>query len=115
MADNNDLLLKSILENPYDEKTTSFLTAEQKVLDKANFNKLKSAYASCMNEDAMKTVGVAPLKKILDDFEKQFPADTSKTSVSKDELTRILIWLAEHKFTEIVSVTLQVSAISSCV
>jgi endothelin-converting enzyme len=108
MAENNENLMKSILEGPYDEKTTASLTAEQKVLDKANFNKLKSAYKSCMNEDAIKKAGVTPLKKLLDEFEKQFPAEGSKQAGNKEELTKVLIWLAEHKFSDLVSVTMQV-------
>jgi endothelin-converting enzyme len=108
MAENNEILMKSILEGPYDDKTTASLTAEQKTIDKANFNKLKSAYKSCMDEDGMKKAGVAPLKKLLEEFEKQFPGEGSKKVNNKDELTSILIWLAERKFSELVSVTLQV-------
>jgi endothelin-converting enzyme len=109
MADNNDNLMKRILESAYDEKAPSNFTAEQKALDKANFNKMKTAYNSCMNEDAIKAAGVAPLRKLLDEFEKQFPAGGSKKADNKDELTNTLIWLAQRKFSDLVSVTMQVS------
>jgi predicted metalloendopeptidase len=86
--------MKSILEGPYDEKASAALTAEQKTLNKANFKKLKDAYTSCMNESAIKAAGVAPMQKLLSEFEQQFPAGGSKKADNKDELTNVLIWLA---------------------
>jgi endothelin-converting enzyme len=114
MEDNNKNIMRRILESPYNDKNTSF-TPEQRTLDKANFNKMKSAYNSCMNEGMIKAAGVAPLRKILDEFEKQFPA-TSPTGAkksTKEELTTVLIWLAQHKFSDLVSVTMQVCPIIS--
>jgi hypothetical protein len=111
MEDNNQNILRKILESPYDEKSP--FTGDQKVLDKANFEKMKSAYSMCMNEEASKAEGLAPLQKIVKEFETIFPvADPTgaKKVSSKDELTNALIWLAQHTFTELVSVSVLVSS-----
>jgi predicted metalloendopeptidase len=108
MADNNEKIMKSILEGPYDEKAAAALTAEQKTVDKANFKKLKDAYTSCINEDVIKASGVAPMQKLLEEFEKQFPVGGSKKADDKDELTNVLIWLAQRKFSDLLTVTMQV-------
>jgi hypothetical protein len=65
-----------------------------------------------MNEDAAKASGMAYLQKILADFEKQYPVAAPSGGLkvgSKEELTNVLIWLAQHMFSELVSVTILVS------
>jgi endothelin-converting enzyme len=106
MVDNNEKIMKSILEGPYDEKAAASLKPEQKTLDKANHKKLQDAFKSCMNETAIKATGMAPIKKLLDEFEKLYPVDGVKGD--KNELTTVLVWLAQRKFSDLVSVTVQV-------
>jgi endothelin-converting enzyme len=111
MEDNNKDIMRRIIESNYDDKTVPSLAGEQRSLDKANYNKMKAAYDSCMNEGLIKAAGVAPLRKILDEFEKQFPvaSPAGGKKSTKDELTSALIWLAQHKFSDLISVTMQVS------
>jgi Peptidase family M13 len=110
MEDSNQNLMRRILESPYDETTS--LVGDLKMIDKSNFNKMQLAYSSCMNEDAAKASGMASLQNILAAFEKQYPVaappGSSKVG-SKEELTNVLIWLAQHMFSELVSVTILVS------
>ena len=113
MEDNNQNLMRRILESPYNETTS--LAGDLKVMDKANFYKMNLAYSSCTNEDAIKATGMVPLQKILADFEQQYPvagpAGGPKAG-SKEELTNVLIWLAQHMFSELISVTILVSLMS---
>jgi len=113
MEDNNQILMRRILESPYDETTS--LAGDLKALDKDNFNKMKLAYSSCMNEEAVKASGIAPLQKILADFEQQYPVAAPAGSPkigNKEEVTNVLIWLAQHMFSELISVTILVSYMS---
>lgn len=111
MEDNNQIIMRRILESPYDETTS--LAGEMKVMDKANFNKMQLAYNSCMNEDGAKAAGMASLQKILAEFEQQYPVAGpkagAKTSSSKEELTNVLLWLTQHMFSEMISVQILVS------
>ncbi|KAM0328871.1 hypothetical protein ACHAQA_005287 [Verticillium albo-atrum] len=59
MAENSQLLLRHILEAPYPK------SADAGSADEDNFNKMKSAYDACLNEDAIKASGIEPLKHIL--------------------------------------------------
>jgi hypothetical protein len=51
-----------------------------------------------MNEDAIKTYGVTPIRQILDQFEAIYPASAngSKYSDSKVELTNTVAWLSKN-------------------
>ncbi|KAM0275049.1 hypothetical protein ACHAQH_007610 [Verticillium albo-atrum] len=73
MAENSQLLLRHILEAPYPK------SAESDSADEGNFNKMKSAYDACLNEDAIKSSGIKPLKQTLDKLADVFPSDTTKS------------------------------------
>src|ERR1700712_2549237 len=87
MQDVNRNLLHGILDGAYAENST--FTGANRTLDKANFDKMKTAYNACMNEDAIKAYGVTPLRKILDAFEAVYPLNATKSS--NEELTNTLI------------------------
>lgn len=67
MSENSQMLLRHILEAPYpgESKHSSFSPAQLvkslSSVDEENFDKLKSAYGACMNEDRIKEDGVKPL------------------------------------------------------
>jgi predicted metalloendopeptidase len=113
MVENNEKIMKDILEGPYDEKSVASLKPEQKTLDKANHKRLQDAFKACMNETAIKATGIAPMKKLLDEFEKLYPV--AGTKGDKDELTTVLVWLAQRKFSDIISVTVQVRILAHVV
>jgi endothelin-converting enzyme len=88
--------LHAILEGVYAENTT--FTGTEKDFDIKNFMKLKTAYNTCMNEDAIKTYGVTPIRQLLDQFEAVYPAsvDASKSVNPKTELTNTVAWLSKN-------------------
>jgi endothelin-converting enzyme len=99
MSDFNRNLLHAILEGQYADNVT--MSAVNKTLDKANFEKMKVIYNTCMKEDAIKAYGVTPLRDLLTEFESVFPANG--TSASKDELTKAIIWLNRNAVSGLVS------------
>jgi hypothetical protein len=99
MQDVNRNLLHGILDGVYAENST--FTGANRTLDKANFDKMKTAYNACMNEDAIKDYGVTPLRKILLEFEAVYPLTAA--NASNDELTNTLIWLAKNSVSGLVS------------
>jgi endothelin-converting enzyme len=91
MSDTNTDLLHAILEGPYAENTT--YTGANRTADEDNFKKMKIAYNACMKEDVIKAYGVAPMKKILEEFNTQiFPAK-GNAKPSAEELTKAMSWL----------------------
>jgi endothelin-converting enzyme len=91
MSDTNTDLLHAILEGPYAENTT--YTGANRTADEENFKKMKIAYNACMKEDVIKAYGVAPMKKILEEFNTQiFPAK-GNAKPSPEELTKAMSWL----------------------
>ncbi|KAF2670943.1 zincin [Microthyrium microscopicum] len=102
MSDTNRNILHSILTNPY--PVNSSLSGDKLKYDKANFDKMKAAYDTCMNEDKIKEYGVAPLVKILNEFDKVYPVKgPNPTKDNKEELTNALIWLANNDVSGLVS------------
>ena len=93
MVDQNHNLLHALLEGDYAENTT--FTGTEKTADQQNFLTLKKLYKTCMNEDAIKTYGVAPLKKITDEFNTIFPGNRSGP-ISVEELSKTMSWLAKN-------------------
>jgi endothelin-converting enzyme len=85
MAENSQLLLRHILEAPYPKSSQhSFfspmqLTAVKKSADEENFDKLKAAYDACLDEDAIKKLGAAPLAQILNQVSQLFKQPNNYT------------------------------------
>lgn len=59
------------------------LSAAPADIDEENFDKLKAGYDACMNETAIKSVGIAPLQKITHQVADMFSAGDSKHTLLK--------------------------------
>jgi len=68
MDDNNQRLLRRILESSYPKTDLSptHLTASSRAADEDNFDKLTTAYEACMGEPAIKELGIRPLVAFLE-------------------------------------------------
>jgi endothelin-converting enzyme len=86
MSEDNQLILKRILESPAPSKTSLFWTASNP--DKVIHDKLSDAYQACINETELKNIGSKPLLDLLFQIEDAYPtkkpkrSDTSLTDVS---------------------------------
>ena len=65
-------ILRHILEDsvPSSKKSSKVLVEA----DSDNFSKLKAAYNACMDQNTIKTIGLAPLRKIVDKVKEFYPA-----------------------------------------
>jgi endothelin-converting enzyme len=108
IAENNQMILKHILDAPYpaDSKHSSFSPAilaatAQSIssVDQQNFDKLKSGYQACMDENTIKKEGVKPLLKVLQDVYRA----SSKSSESS-YIADTMLYLAELGVSSLVSV-----------
>lgn len=100
MNENSELLLRHILDSPYPkdsqvcttrvdvDKSTNDgsqhsyfspmnLMATNKSADEENFDKMKSAYDACLDEDKIKSLGTGPLLQVLDGIKTTYPVDGS--------------------------------------
>ncbi|KAF2017828.1 peptidase family M13 [Aaosphaeria arxii CBS 175.79] len=81
MQEESSLLLRHVLEAPYpkDSEHSYFspmqLRVNSKSADEENFNKMKSAYDACLDEDRIKSIGLQPLLEVLDEVKQAYPAD----------------------------------------
>ena len=101
MSDTIKDTLHSLLDGTYPSNTT--LTGQNLTFDQQNFEKMKAAYNTCMNEEAIKTYGVAPVVKLLEEFDKIYPAKGPAPSKdNRDELTKAIIWLAKNSVSGLV-------------
>jgi endothelin-converting enzyme len=86
MSEDNQLILKRILESPAPSKTSLFWTASNP--DKVIHDKLSNAYQACVNETELKSIGSKPLLDLLFKIEDAYPtkkpkgSDTSLTDAS---------------------------------
>jgi endothelin-converting enzyme len=96
MMDVTRTILQSILEGSYNDSST--ISGANSTARKANFEKLKTAHSTCMDEESIKQAGTAPLRELLNELDVYYPATTSNSSSpsSKDELTNALIWLSKN-------------------
>ncbi|KAG4034700.1 hypothetical protein MFRU_002g00540 [Monilinia fructicola] len=91
MSENSQTLLRHILEGDYPKESrhSSFspamLASSTASLDEANFDKLKAGYDACMNETAIKNVGIAPLQEITHQVTDIFSVDDYTHSLLKSE------------------------------
>jgi hypothetical protein len=65
MGDMNDRILHSILEGDFENKTAFPHT--NRAVARENFDKLKTAYSACVDEEAIAKAGIAPLRILLED------------------------------------------------
>ncbi|KAF2667112.1 endothelin-converting enzyme [Microthyrium microscopicum] len=103
LSDSNRDMLHAILEGQYPANST--FTGQDQTLDKANFDKMKTAYNTCMAEDKIKEYGLNPLQDLLDDFEEVFPmkAERDREGSYKDELTAVATWLQKNQVAGLLS------------
>ncbi|CEP19874.1 hypothetical protein [Parasitella parasitica] len=81
----------------YDRTHASFRTQlpdPEKLIDKQNFEKVKSLYDSCMNEALIDERGTEPIYPLLKEIHDMFPA--SKNSPDSRRLTQTLSFLAKR-------------------
>ncbi|KAE8452493.1 hypothetical protein EG329_000395 [Mollisiaceae sp. DMI_Dod_QoI] len=116
MSENSQMLLRHILEAPYpsDSKHSSFSPAQLvesvSSVDEQNFNKLKSAYDACMDEEAIKKVGVKPLTELLHQVADFFPVTESAFStrtplgeIDSEDIAETVLYLSKLGVTALVS------------
>lgn len=109
MSDVSKDFLHEILEGQY--VGNSSLLASKTAIEKDNFGKMRSAYNACMKEDAIKTYGVKPIRDLLDELEKYYPAAGPEPSADKEGLTKTLVWLSQNSVDAIVSTGVTVSSL----
>jgi hypothetical protein len=98
-----DAVLQDILNGPY--RPTSSLTGQTRVIDEANFELLKTAFNTCMNQDAIKAYGVTPLVALLKELDdKIYPVKGPHPSTgSNEELTKAILWLSHYQVSGLVN------------
>ncbi|KAF1981073.1 endothelin-converting enzyme [Aulographum hederae CBS 113979] len=104
MSEEADNILRVIMENPY--ATNSTPAGVNATLDRENFDKMQSAYKACVDLDAIKAAGAAPLQEIVNELQEKFPlnaATKSTAAISSGELTDIMIWMAQYGLAPFVS------------
>ncbi|KAI5863380.1 endothelin-converting enzyme 1 [Durotheca rogersii] len=83
MSENGQTTLRHILESPYPTKSQHSSFSPQNFIsiaastDEENFLLIQQAYNSCLNETALKKVGVEPLVSLIDQVTASFPASGS--------------------------------------
>ena len=93
--------LHAILESPYSKNNT--LLAAALAFDEANFKKIKQVYDVCMDERAIQAYGVAPLKKLLEEFDEVYPRTVLKNLTVSSDLTKALVWLSQRSINALIN------------
>ncbi|KAI9014473.1 hypothetical protein CLU79DRAFT_766920 [Phycomyces nitens] len=110
LSKTNQEVLHSILTQDFEEfynqthsgKQGSELPDPEKLIDKQNFEKVKTFFDSCMNEAAIDERGTAPVYPILRQIRDGYPADIVNPKapfnalVDASRLTNILAILSKH-------------------
>lgn len=91
MNDDNQLILKHILESSAPKDTSLFWTAASP--DQEIFNKMQDGYNACMNETLLASIGSRPLLELLLQLDKIYPTKNSKTGGQEDSLTKAIEFL----------------------
>jgi endothelin-converting enzyme len=80
------------------------LHAADKSDDEKNFDKMKAVYDACLDEDAIKKAGTAPLVDVIIEIKKIFPiGDNSAiiTDYDKDDIMNTMLYLANLGITSL--------------
>ncbi|THY11526.1 endothelin-converting enzyme [Aureobasidium pullulans] len=91
MNENNQLILKHILESPAPKDTSLFWTAANPDLE--IFDKLQDGYNACMNESLLASIGSEPLLDLLLQLDKIYPTEKSKKNKDDNSLTKAIEFL----------------------
>src|SRR5688500_15042879 len=70
--------------------------------DEANFNKMKTAYDACLDEETIKSLGTSPLMAVLSRIKTAFPVDTS-SSLHRSSVKDVESLLAGYGISALVS------------
>ncbi|KAH7127236.1 peptidase family M13 [Dendryphion nanum] len=109
MSENSQLLLRHIVEAPYpkDSKHSYFspmqLQSSKKSTDEENFDKMHAAYNACLDEDKIKSIGVEPLIKVLDEIKKACPVVESATASDPSSTKDAILLLAKYGVSALIS------------
>ncbi|KAH0264085.1 peptidase family M13, partial [Aureobasidium melanogenum] len=90
MNEDNQLILKHILESPAPKDTSLFWTAANP--DQEIFTKLQDGYNACMNETLLASIGSKPLLDLLWQLDGIYP-EKSKSSKKDESLTKAVEYL----------------------
>jgi len=71
IREENEEVLHAILEGPY----PGDLSRNPPSTDKENFETMKLAYTTCMDEDGLRKLGVTPMTKLLDELDGAFGSE----------------------------------------
>lgn len=63
------------------------LAVTEKSADEGNFDKMKAAYDSCLDEDRIKKAGAAPLMRVLDDIKETYATTTHDSHALGETIT----------------------------
>ncbi|KAI1187961.1 peptidase family M13 [Nemania serpens] len=96
MYDNGQTTLRHILESSYpgDSKHSSFSPMNLQKLaastDEENFLAMKESYNACMNETALKAIGLTPLIDLIGNVAQSFPAaDDTEEVLQPEDYTKL--------------------------
>ncbi|KAL9550950.1 hypothetical protein MBANPS3_004497 [Mucor bainieri] len=91
------IIFSGTFDDFYDRthSSASQLPDPEKVIDKQNFEKVKSLYDSCMNEALIDDRGAEPIYPLLKEIRDMFPASSKGSSESR-RLTQTLSFLAKR-------------------
>jgi endothelin-converting enzyme len=112
MAESSQMLLRHILEAPYpkDSKHSYFspmqLSVDDKSEDEENFDKMKAVYDACLDEDAIKKAGTAPLVQVLKEIIRLFPVGDKEKAITTEDSASIkdaVLYLANLGISALVS------------
>ncbi|KAI9825753.1 MAG: hypothetical protein M1819_000471 [Sarea resinae] len=81
MNENSQTLLRHVLERPYP------------AAERSNFVKLKDAYDACMNEDAIKEIGLNPLTGIVDKIDDLLNSEKSQGTSEAGNVSNVILYL----------------------
>lgn len=70
-----------------------------KSADEENYDKMKTAYDACLNEDKIKEIGVEPLLQVLNEVKKTYPGADAGDDATKDAI----LLLAKYGVTGLVT------------
>ncbi|KAL6249560.1 hypothetical protein RBB50_003413 [Rhinocladiella similis] len=96
MSEASQMLLRHILESPYPDTATNAdfspnLDHAMESVDQQNFDKLQTAYDACLDEDTVKSRGVAPLLDLLNETSHRL---LSASAGTEKPLTDAITYLA---------------------
>lgn len=93
MAEENQQTLRYVLEKN---------ASDVQLKDRSNFKKLKADYDACMDEEKIKSRGVAPLYAITEKVKAKYPVDSSLRPV-RNSMSQLKLRPAIQDFSEVIA------------